>query len=136
MDIAKAGIEHLSDVARLFDAYRQFYDCPADPDLALAFIRDRLEKADSDIFIALNEAHVSGFVQLYPSYCSVDAIKIYIVYDLYVETAHRQGGTGEKLMNRATQWARDNGAKRLDLLTARTNKPGQRLYEKLGYKKV
>jgi len=39
-------------------------------------------------------------------------------------------------MNRATQWARDNNAKRLDLLTAHTNEIGQRLYEKLGYKKV
>ena len=39
-------------------------------------------------------------------------------------------------MNRATQWAKENNAARLDLLTAHTNKIGQHLYESLGYKKV
>ena len=39
-------------------------------------------------------------------------------------------------MNRASQWAKENGALRLDLLTAKTNIAGQHLYEKLGYKKV
>ena len=39
-------------------------------------------------------------------------------------------------MKRATQWAREKGAARLDLLTAKTNNAGQSLYEKLGYRKV
>ena len=78
----------------------------------------------------------NGFLQLYPSFCSVQAIKIYILYDLYVEQEYRKRGIGESLMNRASQWAKENGALRLDLLTAKTNTAGQHLYEKLGYKKV
>ena len=39
-------------------------------------------------------------------------------------------------MNRATEWARENGAARLDLSTAHSNSAGQHLYKKLGYKKV
>jgi len=31
MDIVKAGREHIAEVSRLFDLYRQFYEC--DPDL-------------------------------------------------------------------------------------------------------
>lgn len=75
-------------------------------------------------------------MQLYPSFCSVDAVKIYIVYDLFVDSDYRKSGLGEKLMNKASEWAKTNGAARLDLLTAHDNLAGQHLYEKLGYSKV
>lgn len=136
MKIIKANLNNLSDVARLFDLYRQFYECPSDTALATRFIKERMENSESDIFLAVCGNSACGFVQLYPSFCSVQAVKIYILYDLYVETAYRNSGLGESLMNRATQWAQENNAARLDLLTAKTNKIGQYLYEKLGYKRV
>ena len=136
MEIVKANKEHVGEVSRLFDLYRQFYEC--EPDLALAtqFISDRIEYEESDIFVAIDGDKASGFVQLYPSFCSVDAVKIYILYDLYVDADSRRSGLGNKLMNTATDWAGSNGAARLDLLTADDNVAGQQLYEKLGYKKV
>ena len=39
-------------------------------------------------------------------------------------------------MNKASGYAREEGASRIDLMTAFSNKPGQHLYEKLGYNKV
>ena len=63
MEIVRADRTHISEVARLFDLYRQFYECDANINLA-----------------------------------------------------------------------KEAGASRIDLLTAFNNKPGQRLYEKLGYK--
>ena len=83
--------------------------------------------------MAYENAEMVGFVQLYPSFCSVDASKILILYDLYVAADHRRKGIGEALMNRATRYAQETGATRLDLLTAVDNIPGQALYEKLGY---
>jgi len=136
MNIIKADLKYLSDTARLFDLYRQFYQCPPDPDLAVRFIRERMENSESDIFLAIDGKTACGFVQLYASFCSVQAVKIYILYDLYVEENCRRTGVGEALMNRATQWAEENGASRLDLLTSHANTVGQHLYEKLGYKKV
>jgi ribosomal protein S18 acetylase RimI-like enzyme len=136
MDIVKAGREHIAEVSRLFDLYRQFYECEADLDLATKFITERIERGESDIFVSLDGNGASGFVQLYASFCSVEAVKIYILYDLYVDAEQRKSGLGEKLMNRATAWAQENGAARLDLLTAHSNIAGQHLYEKLGYKKV
>ncbi len=136
MNIIKAELSDLTEVARLFDLYRQFYDCPADLTLATQFIKARMDNAESDIFIAKETDVSHGFVQLYPSFCSVQAIKIFILYDLFVEVDYRNTGLGEKLMNKAKEWAKQNGAERLDLLTARTNHIGQHLYEKLGYKKV
>jgi ribosomal protein S18 acetylase RimI-like enzyme len=135
VEIVKANREHIEEVSRLFDLYRQFYECTPDLELATRFITERIEREESDIFVAINGDKASGFVQLYPSFCSVDAVKIYILYDLYVDADKRKSGIGEKLMNKATAWAKTNGAARLDLLTAHDNLIGQNLYEKLGYKR-
>lgn len=136
MEIVKAGREHIAGVSRLFDLYRQFYECEPDLDLATKFVTERIERDESDIFVAVEGNEASGFVQLYSSFCSVEAIRIYILYDLYVDADKRKTGLGEKLMNRATKWAQENGAARFDLLTAHNNFAGQHLYEKLGYQKV
>jgi ribosomal protein S18 acetylase RimI-like enzyme len=136
LEIVKATMEHIAEVSRLFDLYRQFYECEPDLELATQFITARIELEESDIFVAVDGASASGFVQLYPSFCSVDAVRIYILYDIYVDADKRGTGLGERLMNQATAWAKANGAARLDLLTAHDNVIGQHLYEKLGYKKV
>ena len=137
MEILRADKTHLAELARLFDLYRQFYEC--EPDLALAriFLEERLERSESIVFAArIDGDKLAGFVQLYPSFCSVEATKILILYDLYVDAPYRQRGIGEELMNRASRHAREAGAQRLDLLTAHSNHAGQHLYEKLGYRKT
>ncbi len=136
MEIIRASQAHINDVARLFDLYRQFYECPPDLNLATNFISERINNDESIIFLAQEQGKGLGFVQLYPSFCSVDAVKIFILYDLYVDAAGRKSGVGQGLMEQATQFAKDAGAARLDLLTAHSNLAGQALYEKLGYKKV
>jgi ribosomal protein S18 acetylase RimI-like enzyme len=133
MNIEIATIEHTSEVARLFDLYRQFYECEPDLKLATDFIAARIANDESRIFVAMDGEKALGFVQLYPSFCSVEAFKIQILYDLYVDADVRAGGVGEELMNRASEFARESGAKRVDLLTGHSNKIGQHLYEKLGY---
>ena len=136
MEVVKANQEHIAEVSRLFDLYRQFYECEPDLDLATRFISERIERGESDIFVAMDGGTAGGFTQLYPSFCSVDAGKIYILYDLYVDADSRKSGIGEKLMNAATEFAKANGAIRLDLLTEDNNLAGQHLYEKLGYKRT
>ena len=137
MNIKQAKIEDLPVVARLFDLYRQFYECEADLNTASNFIEQRMTLGESTIFLASSdEGEGLGFVQLYPSFCSVDAVKIQILYDLYVDANARQQGVGRKLMNHATEFAKQSGAARLDLLTAKHNFNGQALYESLGYEKT
>ena len=137
MKIKQAELSDVSEIARLFDLYRQFYECPADLARATDFIQQRLENQESTIFLALSDEQQGiGFVQLYSSFCSVDAVRIEILYDLYVDESARKQGVGRKLMNRATEFAKANGAARLDLLTAKDNYAGQALYESLGYEKT
>ena len=136
MEIVRAKEGHIPEVSRLFNLYRQFYKCKPDKDLAVKFISERIKNDESVIFVASTEKGVKGFVQLYPSFCSVEAIKIFILYDLYVEEAYRNTGMGALLMNKATEYSKKEGASRIDLLTASDNKRAQYLYEKLGYKRV
>jgi len=79
MKIIKADLKNLTDVSRLFDMYRQFYECPPDLHLATQFIKARIENEESDIFLAIDNDSAFGFIQLYPSFCSVQAIKIYVL---------------------------------------------------------
>lgn len=135
MQILPASESHLEMLARLFDQYRQFYQCEPDPLLARTFIGARLSNGDSSIFVAEDGGPLYGFVQLYPSFCSVEACRIFVLYDLYVVAEHRNTGTGAQLMNRAKNHALEQGAKRIDLLTGHGNFPGQHLYEKCGYRR-
>lgn len=137
MQILEATEAQIPEIARLFDLYRQFYECEPDLEKATAFITERYRKGESTIFVAVDEDEgVRGFVQLYPSFCSVEAVRIFILYDLYVEARARNSGIGALLMNRASAFAKEQGASRVDLQTAFSNKAGQHLYEKLGYRRV
>jgi ribosomal protein S18 acetylase RimI-like enzyme len=152
----KQGIEHvftcrratLADVdalAPLFDAYRQFYDCDPDEPAASAWLRQNLEQHRAVIFLAertlspradgvdSQSTPVIGFTQLYPALCSVDLKPYFVLYDLFVMGESRNQGVALALMATTAQFARREGAARLDLETAHTNKTAQRLYEKLGY---
>ncbi len=135
MEIVRANESHIPEISRLFDLYRQFYRCKPDIDLARKFISDRFYNEESVIFVAPAKDKLKGFVQLYPSFCSVDAVKIFILYDLYVDESDRKSGIGELLMSKATEFSKVEGASRIDLLTAIDNRSAQHLYEKLGYKR-
>ena len=106
------------------------------PDLAAAknWLRLNFEKERSTIFVADTGSKLIGFTQLYPALCSVDLVKYFVLYDLYVVEGARRQGIARLLMNAASAWAKRQGAARLDLETARDNAAGQTLYRSLGYK--
>jgi ribosomal protein S18 acetylase RimI-like enzyme len=129
-----ATLADLDVIAPLFDAYRQFYEQAPDLALARRFIRDRLRNNESVVLLALNEAQqIVGFCQLYPSFCSVEAKPIYALYDLFVSPEARRLGAGKLLLQAAEKLAAERGKARIDLTTARTNKPAQAAYESLGW---
>jgi ribosomal protein S18 acetylase RimI-like enzyme len=128
-----AEAQDLDQLADLFDQYRQFYECPPDLSAAKNWLAENLERGRSTLFAADNGSQLLGFTQLYPALCSVDLVDYFVLYDLYVIEAARRQGIARALMNAASEWAKAQGAARLDLETARDNAPGQALYRDLGY---
>jgi len=129
-----ATLTDLDVIAPLFDAYRQFYEQAPNLALARSFIRDRLQNNESMILLASNEQQqVIGFCQLYPTFCSVEAKPIYSLYDLFVDPEARRSGAGKVLLQAAEKLAAERGKARMDLTTARTNRPAQNAYEALGW---
>ena len=133
-EIVRAELKHLDELGRLFNLYRIFYEEEDDIEKATNYITARFKNEDSIIFVSRRQdSTLNGFVQLYPSYCSVSTIPILILYDLFVDESERARGKGRLLMNAARDYAKENGYKRLELSTAKDNYIGQSLYESLGY---
>lgn len=127
--------DDLDALAPLFDAYRRFYEQPGDIALASAYLHARMERGESTILVAEADGQLLGFCQLYPTWCSVAAARIFVLYDLFVDEGVRRGGVGRALMLAAQDFGRAAGAVRLDLSTARSNARAQALYESLGWQR-
>ncbi len=133
--VRQAGLADAETIAPLFDAYRQFYRQTPDLPLARAFIQERLALQESVILLAEDaQGGLLGFTQLYPSFSSVSARRIWVLNDLFVSPDARGHGVGKALLEAAREHAVAAGAKRIVLSTAHDN-PAQKLYESTGYRR-
>ena len=133
--IRHATPDDLDALAPLFDAYRRFYEQPGDVALASAYLHARMERGESVILVAEAEGQLLGFCQMYPTWCSVAAARIFVLYDLFVDADARRAGVARALMGAAQAFGREAGAVRLDLSTAHANTRAQALYEALGWQR-
>jgi ribosomal protein S18 acetylase RimI-like enzyme len=134
VQIRLAEHKDVEAVGVLFDAYRQFYRMDADLQRASAYIGARIEQGESLVFVAENATkEIVGFCQLYPTFCSVFTARLFTLYDLFVDSNLRQQGIGKKLLMAAEAYARQQGAVRMDLRTAKSNLSAQALYESAGW---
>ncbi|PYE52282.1 GNAT family N-acetyltransferase [Paenibacillus barcinonensis] len=152
--IRQANINDISEVSRLFDKYRIFYGQPSDLEGASDFIKERISKDESIIFIAESgragegasaEAlsiaehsgespmQAAGFVQIYPSFSSVSMAPIWVLNDLFVDSNSRQQGIARKLLQAVTRAAQKQHIVRITLSTAVSNLHAQALYESEAY---
>jgi len=137
--IRRASVQDLDLIVPLFDAYRQFYKQPPNPDLARSFLSERFLLDQSVIFLAFDDApdhdgSALGFTQLYPSFSSGLARPIFILNDLFVVPAARRRNVGRRLLDAAAEFGRQKGAARLALSTALENAPARALYESSGWR--
>lgn len=134
--VRRAALADLELIVPLFDAYRQFYEQAQDLALARTFLRERLERDQSVIFLALrSKGTAAGFTQLFPSFSSASAQRIFILNDLFVDPGARRNGVGQQLLEAAAEFGRGTGAVRLTLSTAHTNTIAQSLYEAQGWRR-
>ena len=134
MSVTAVGVADLDALVPLFAGYLQFYQVPRSATEIHAFLLERLQRGDAQLFIARDEQGMAqGFTQLYPLQSSLSLAPAWLLSDLFVLPRARRQGVGEALMNAARAYAEASGACGLQLETAKTNLAGQALYERLGY---
>jgi GNAT superfamily N-acetyltransferase len=133
--IRRAGAGDLDNLAPLFDAYRRFYRLPGDLEGGSRFLRERMERNESVIFVAFEEAKAIGFAQLYPTFSSGAMARIFILNNLFVAPEARRSGVGSALLRTAAEFGWAEGAARLVLSTELTNTVAQSVYENNGWKR-
>ncbi|MGN6223339.1 N-acetyltransferase family protein [Pseudoxanthomonas sp.] len=131
--VRRATLADADAIAPLFDLYRQFYEQAPDAALASSFVRDRLANDESVIFVAEDAGRPMGFTQLFPSFSSVRAVRIWVLNDLYVVREARRQGVARALLDAAAAFGRNSGAARLELETDHDNRSAQALYRHLGW---
>ena len=136
LSIREALSGDLAELGKLFDEYRQFYRLPRDVQKATEYLGARLAAEDSVLLVAADPpAQLLGFTQLYPTWCSLLAGPVYVLYDLYVPPHARRRGVGRALLRAAANRAKHDGKLRVTLSTARTNFQAQALYESVGWER-
>ena len=133
--VRRAGMQDLQRLSELFDLYRQFYGQPSNAALAHGFLEQRMQRDESIVFVAPAEGPFDAFTQLYPTFCSVSAAPLLVLYDLFVAPAARGRGLARALLEAARVCGEDRAAARLELATAHTNLPAQKLYESMGWRR-
>ena len=126
----KKDIEKLSV---LFDKYRIFYKQKSDVDNARSFLKKRMKRKESVIFVAEERDELIGFTQLFPIFSSVSMKRTWLLNDLYVNERSRGIGAATKLLDAAKEFGAETRSKWLLLQTAADNFTAQKVYEKNGW---
>ena len=134
MEIREATIEDLEILAPLFDGYRQFYRQAPAVQKGKEFLKERISRKESVMYIAFAKAKPVGFTQLYPIFSSVSMEPMYLLNDLFILSEYRGKGVGTALINVVKERCKLENQKGIVLQTESTN-PAQKLYEHLGFKK-
>lgn len=134
LDIRRAGPGDLDALVPLFHAYRRFYAQAAPEAASRDFIEERLRRGDSVALLATLDGSAAGFVQLYPLFSSVGAARVWVLNDLFVAAHARRRGVASGLLAAAADFARADGALRLELETNRDNAAAQQLYLAQGWR--
>lgn len=132
MELRKATIDDVDELAGLFNKYRIFYEKDSALIEAKEFLSQRFVNHESEIFVAMDNAVMTGFVQLYPLFSSTRMKRLWLLNDLFVLEEYRGKGISIALIDHVKEFCRETGACGFMLQTAKTNVIGNRLYEKMG----
>lgn len=132
--IITANLQHLDELALLFDMYRQFYDKPSDVPAAKEFLTERIQNKESVIYCSVNDENkITGFIQLYPLFSSTRLKHFWILNDLFVYSEHRGNGYSKALIEQAKELCKQTNACGMLLETSKTNNIGNNLYPSSGF---
>ena len=133
MIIRRAKRKDIASLSVLFDKYRIFYKQRSDVENARTFLKKRMKRKESVIFVAEERDELIGFTQLFPIFSSVSMKRTWLLNDLYVNEKSRGIGAATKLLDAAKDFGAETKSKWLLLQTAADNFNAQKVYEKNGW---
>lgn len=131
--IKRASLEDLNETAELFNLYRIFYRQESDLEKGRTFLKERLLKDESIVFLALADGKAVGFVQLYKLFHYTKLEMQWLLSDLFVHQDYRGRGLSVALIDQSKEWCAETGACGLMLETEKTNNIGNTLYPRCGF---
>ncbi len=133
MIVRRANKKDLEQLSVLFDKYRIFYKQKGDIATAKLFLKKRMKRQESVIFVAEKKKELIGFTQLFPIFSSTNMMRTWMLNDLYVNERSRGIGAASALLNAAKEFGKETNSKWLVLQTAADNITAQKVYEKNGW---
>ena len=136
--ITTVGEGDLDDLLPLMRAYCDFYEvAPVDVDLlgmSRALIADPDREGVQLIARDADGASV-GFATVFWTWQTLDAARLAVMNDLYVDPESRGTGLAEALIRACADQARSHGALSLGWQTALDNERAQKVYDRVGAKR-
>lgn len=123
----------LHEVLPLIRAYQTFYQVSgiSDEKNAAFFAQFTDTNPAGCQFLYRERGEVVGFATVYFTFSSTIPAKVAVLNDLYTLPHCRGKGVGRELIEHCRHYAAENGAARLQWVTAPDNKQAQRLYDSL-----
>lgn len=113
------------------------FQTPPDSWPDIEIVETLIAGPDSAIYVAESEGVVVGFVTpllMRRPETPIRPARTFVEIDnMAVNPAHQRRGIGRALMAAAKDWAKDHGAKSIDLNVYAFNDPASRLYEMSGF---
>ena len=133
--IEVAGPDDLDELLPLMRAYCDFYEvAPSDSELlALSeALVDHPELEGLQLIARDETGRAVGFATIFWSWSTLQAARIAVMNDLFVDPAGRGGGYAEALIRACAERARERGAATLEWQTAKDNFRAQAVYDRVG----
>ena len=136
MIVIESSRKYLTQLAKLVDEYRSFYNFEHSPGETEDFLLGLMDREDAVTFIALDETTdtVMGFANLYPCYSTLALKRLWILNDIGVSKEFRGQGISKALIEKVMIFAKETGAVRVELKTDKANNLAINLYKSVGFK--
>lgn len=90
------------------------------------------EGSVAEAIVAFADEAPIGYAIFYPNFATFRGQRGMYLEDIYIQPAHRRGGTGEKMLRHICRLAKERGYERMDFMVLDWNTPAVNFYKKLG----
>ncbi len=118
-------------LGQLFAQEAEFAPDPAAQQRGLHAIVGDAQKGQ--ILVACQDERIVAMVSLLYSVSTALGTRVALLEDMVVDAAHRGGAIGSALLRYAIDFAREQGCRRITLLTDQNNWAAQRFYARHGF---